>query len=72
MAKIRVLHQYYGCDTGCCGHIIEIDGKVKDFYFDHQEVSESVIDFIKRLITEQLGEEHVKDIDFENSEIIDC
>lgn len=23
--KIRVLHAYYGCDTGCCGHIVEVE-----------------------------------------------
>lgn len=24
--KVRVYHQAYGCDTGCCGHVVEIDG----------------------------------------------
>lgn len=28
---VRVYHDYYGCDTGCCGHTVEItdapDGK---------------------------------------------
>jgi hypothetical protein len=35
--KVRVLHSYYGCDTGCCGHRIEIDGEEVDdsFEFDH-------------------------------------
>lgn len=23
--KIRVLHTEYGCDTGCCGHIVEVE-----------------------------------------------
>lgn len=22
--KVIVYHSYYGCDTGCCGHIVEI------------------------------------------------
>lgn len=35
--KIRVLHAYYGCDTGCCGHILEIDGEEdrSSFTFSH-------------------------------------
>lgn len=33
--KIRVFHGYYGCDTGCCGHIIEVEngkGPGRDIY----------------------------------------
>lgn len=32
--KIRVLHAYYGCDTGCCGHILEIDDEEVEGSFD--------------------------------------
>ena len=36
MAKVIVYHQFYGCDTGCCGHIVEMDGKrVGGFEFIH-------------------------------------
>lgn len=34
---VRVLHGYYGCDTGCCGHFVELedsDGKVTESSFD--------------------------------------
>lgn len=34
--RITVLHSYYGCDTGCCGHIIEVDGQQHgEFKFTH-------------------------------------
>ena len=34
--KIRVYHAYYGCDTGCCGHIVEIlDNNLSQFVFTH-------------------------------------
>lgn len=38
--KIRVLHQDYGCESGCCGHVVEItDSKNKteqsSFTFSH-------------------------------------
>lgn len=24
MAKVIVYHRGYGCDTGCCGHVVEV------------------------------------------------
>jgi hypothetical protein len=38
--KVVVYHSMYGCDTGCCGHVVELqedDGEaVKEaFEFDH-------------------------------------
>lgn len=50
MAKVIVYHAYYGCDTGCCGHVVDVfnddvvarddfdpqwDGERRDFTFDH-------------------------------------
>lgn len=36
---VRVYHDYYGCETGCCGHRLEItlpDGTEREvFEFDH-------------------------------------
>lgn len=36
---IRVYHSGYGCDTGCCGHVVEVeddDGATREqFEFDH-------------------------------------
>ena len=34
--KIRVYHSYYGCETGCCGHTIEIDDEHSQFEFVHK------------------------------------
>lgn len=37
--RVRVYHSEYGCDTGCCGHTVEItDGSCVNhshFEFDH-------------------------------------
>ena len=67
MTKIIVLHRYYGCDSGCCGHVIEVDGKETggDFQFDHPG-AEADRAFAEQKIREELGEEHVKDLDWEN------
>lgn len=40
VAKVAVKHDYYGCDTGCCGHSIylyDADGEElgRHFDFDH-------------------------------------
>jgi hypothetical protein len=76
--KILVLHQGYGCDSGCCGHIIEVDGKRHDFYFEHPGIEserpyipQPANEFVIELVTRELGEDHVKDIDFENCVVID-
>lgn len=26
MPRVLVLHREYGCDTGCCGHVVQVDG----------------------------------------------
>lgn len=34
--RIRVYHSLRGCETGCCGHRIEVEGKdCEPFDFDH-------------------------------------
>jgi len=36
--RIIVTHTSYGCDTGCCGHVVEIDGEIAGrFAFGHDE-----------------------------------
>lgn len=69
MSKVIVYHQGYGCDTGCCGHIVEIDGK-EEFFFDHPW-SGDFREWAEGLIRENFGEEHVADLDWENSFVID-
>lgn len=74
---IIVYHSYYGCDTGCCGHRIEVDGIDKKFFFAHAygkndatpPTEEELKEFARELVREEFGEEHVKDLDWENSSI---
>lgn len=34
--KVKVYHSSYGCETGCCGHIVEIgDEQDTSFQFTH-------------------------------------
>jgi hypothetical protein len=65
MSKVVVYHAWYGCDTGCCGHVVELDGKE---YFDHSHpYSEDHREYAKQLVRDVWGEEHVADLDWENS-----
>lgn len=64
--KIRVLHAYYGCDTGCCGHIIEIDDEEigGSFEFGHPESKEE----LRQFILEHVPKECHANIDWESVE----
>ena len=70
-----VLHEGYGCDTGCCGHVVRFaDGnkeKIGTFEFSHcgGKTDAELREYADDLLRGVLGEEHVKDLDFENSKI---
>lgn len=84
MARVVVYHGYYGCDTGCCGHTLEVDDPELQrkigwgFNFFHPryygddpvEMEKAAKKFAEDFIREELGEEHVADLDWENSVVI--
>lgn len=61
--RVVVYHAGYGCDTGCCGHVVEVDG-VEEFSFSHPYGGADHLEFAKRLVREEFGEEHVADLDW--------
>lgn len=85
--KVLVCHDYHGCDTGCCGHVVIVEddaGKEikRSDIFDPgpshpYEVTtgkltdETIRAFVIEKVTWELGEEHVKDIDWERCVVID-
>ncbi len=77
MPRIIVYHTGYGCETGCCGHAIEVDGEHLhgSFEFDHpydlyrfsndvEGRDQHIQEYVKDKVRQQMGEEHIKDIDF--------
>ena len=74
--KVIVVHEGYGCDTGCCGHAIYVNNERfrSEFEFGHADVDpkdkEAMIRWAKNFVREQMGEEHVKDLDWENCQIV--
>lgn len=78
--KVIVYHRYFGCDTGCCGHAIKIDGKYIDdsFGFTHPYGIENDLElrswaymFAKEQLNDIYGKEHAFDLDWENCDIVD-
>ena len=76
--KIIVYHRMYGCDTGCCGLVVEPDEGKSHFDFGHpffaawgKDHQENFRGFAEDLVREYFGEEHVKDLDWENCTICD-
>ncbi len=71
--RVRVYHRYYGCDTGCCGHEIELDDGRTEFVFAHPDnnSTEVIKKFAQNLVKTTFGEEHIKDLDWNNCEILD-
>ena len=68
--KIIVYHAGYGCDTGCCGHIVEVNG-VGKFHFDHP-CDEDFRAYAEELVRNEFGEDHVEDLDWDNCKIQEC
>lgn len=69
MARVIVFHGGYGCDTGCCGHYVELtddDGLIQDkFQFTHPYDDEDGISFAKDMVEDMFGAEHVADLDWD-------
>jgi hypothetical protein len=71
--RVVVYHREYGCDTGCCGHVIEIDDEEAGWAFDHPDLDdedEARLDWAKELVRDELGEDHVADLDWENCDLV--
>jgi len=70
--RVVVYHSSYGCETGCCGHTIELEDGRKDFAFEHPwEGKEDLRSFAEELVREAFGEEHVADLDWDECHIVD-
>lgn len=81
--KAIVYHTGYGCDTGCCGHVVSLEDESGNetkhqFEFEHPDgeyrkmtPGEKEKAFIRDLVTEVCGAEHVADIDFDECVIVD-
>lgn len=73
--KIIIYHSIYGCDTGCCGHVIQLqddNGKEIESKFDFfHPYGKNHLEFAKKLVEDYYGIEHVKDLDWNECRIIE-
>lgn len=83
--RVVVLHSYFGCDTGCCGHAVYLcapgqdaedgDEVPRSFVFGHPYSKGTKLtvkdakQFARGLVECTLGAEHIKDLDWEHCEI---
>lgn len=72
---VWVEHRGYGCETGCCGHAVRVEDEqgereVAFALMDHP-AGEDPVTFARELVTDELGAEHVADLDWERCVIID-
>ena len=82
VTSIYVVHAYYGCDTGCCGHVVyglDKDGReawTSDFHFDHpySNREERIKEFILELAHDEFPNFDSLDIkvDYSECEARDC
>ena len=77
--KVVVLHSYYGCDTGCCGHVVRLndeDGEqIGEFEFTAAGSKEDrkawAIEFAREKIEREYPGTHTFDLDWDNCDVRD-
>lgn len=69
--KIVVYHTYYGCDSGCCGHVVEADDRPGYRHTFGHPYGGDHLEFARECVREEFGEEHVADLDWANCLVCD-
>lgn len=69
--KILVMHTYYGCQTGCCGHTIYVDGVSQGFEWIHPDEGDDYREWAEELVKSEWGAEHVADLDWDNCLVVE-
>lgn len=71
--KIRVLHAYYGCESGCCGHMLEVDdetvGGSWTFFHAPDEAGPEREQWIRDYVLKHLPKECHDSIDWSTIEV---
>ena len=70
MTKVVVYHRSYGCDTGCCGHVVRLGAEQEEFDFTHPHKTDDHRAWAESLVQATFGSEHVADLDWDNCIIV--
>jgi hypothetical protein len=71
MRRVILVHRNYGCDSGCCGHVILVNGVEGDFHIGRHPNGEDFRAFAEKLVASEFGEDHVQDIDWLHTIVVD-
>lgn len=69
---VTVYHDYYGCETGCCGHTIDLNGARIGWSFCHPDESlteDQAREWARKILEEELGKDHCYDLDWDNCKV---
>jgi hypothetical protein len=69
--RVIVFHAGYGCDTGCCGHVVELDDGRSAFGLGDHPYGDDPRAFAEELVRDHFGEEHVADLAWDDCVIVD-
>jgi hypothetical protein len=70
VSKVIVYHGSYGCETGCCGHWVQLAENDGRFQFEHPW-GRDPLEFARELVAQEYGADHVADLDWEHCVITD-
>jgi hypothetical protein len=73
--RVIVYHTTYGCDTGCCGHVVTIEDEQgneleREFDFSHPYGGDK-LEYAKDLVEASFSKEHIADLDWDSCIISD-
>lgn len=76
VGKITVVHDLYGCESGCCGHRVQVSGddalaakmRGRGWFFEHP-YSRTHEEFIRDLVIQTFGVDALPLIDYDNCRV---
>lgn len=64
MSQVKISHRMYGCECGCCGHAIFIDGVEKTFAMEAPDDAGQI-----KAWAIDLADFHLSDADLEGADL---
>ena len=74
--RVTVYHGTYGCETGCCGHWLDVEETNKAYFvFDHPDSDPSdraaMVAWAKEAFQGRIPDECLESIDWDSATLVD-
>lgn len=70
MSIAKIVHRPYGCDCGCCGHSIEVDGVEKAFALcEHPDEKDDLEKWARELVSYHLTDADLEGVDLDHIDL---